>query len=146
MDAEKKIIVRVRAIIIDEGKLLVVKHSPTAKFTALPGGHLEWGEDIQECLIREIIEELGVTPEIGRLLYVNNFIEKETDQSIEFFFEVTNSHEFKNLENLERTHAFEIAEIIWASPADSIPLRPKSLWEDFTTGKILSNEVRYLSD
>jgi ADP-ribose pyrophosphatase YjhB (NUDIX family) len=146
MDTEKKIIVRVRAIIIDEGRLLIVKHSPTAKFTALPGGHLEWGEDIQECLAREIIEELGIKPEIGRLLYINNFIEKETDQSIEFFFEVTNSHEFKNLENLERTHAFEIAEIIWASPTDSIAMRPKGVWEDFKIGKILSDEVKYLSD
>jgi ADP-ribose pyrophosphatase YjhB (NUDIX family) len=146
MDTQKNIVIRTRAIIIDEGKLLVVRHSKEAKYTALPGGHLEWGEDIKGCLIREIIEELGITPEIGRLLYINNFIEKETRQSIEFFFEVTNSHEFKNLENLERTHAFELAEIIWASPADSNPLRPGRVWEDFKNGMILSDIVRYLNE
>jgi 8-oxo-dGTP pyrophosphatase MutT (NUDIX family) len=61
-------------VILHEDKLLVVKHSPEDTFVALPGGHLEWSEDIKECLKREMIEELGVAPEIGRLLYINNLL------------------------------------------------------------------------
>ena len=71
----KRFVIRCRAIILYEGKLLAVKHSHNANFAVLPGGHLEWKEDIKEGLRREIVEELGVVPEIGRLLYVNNFMD-----------------------------------------------------------------------
>lgn len=73
MENEKNTIVRVRGIIISESKLLVVKHAHDTSFAALPGGHLEWEEDVKECISREIIEELGIIPQIGRLLYINNF-------------------------------------------------------------------------
>lgn len=127
-----------------EGKLLLVKHSEDADFTALPGGHLEWGEDIKECLRREIVEELGVEPEIGRLLYINTFIDGETTQPIEFFFEVKNGHQYADTEKLTRTHAHEISAIIWASPDDDIIILPKKFGEYFRAGKILADEPRYI--
>ena len=144
MQKDRKIVVRARGIILCEGKLLVVKHPHNTSFSALPGGHLEWKEDIRECLRREIIEELGVNPEIGRLLYVNNFIDKDDMQSIEFFFEITNAHEYKNIENIKRTHAHEIAEICWVNPNDIVPLLPKTLGGDFKKGEILSDQIKYI--
>ncbi len=144
MENKKKTIVRVRGIIISEGKLLVVKHSHNTSFAALPGGHLEWDEDIKESLVREIVEELGTIPKIGRLLYINNFTDANNTQSIEFFFEIQNSEDYKNLENKTRTHAHEIAEICWITPTDTIQLLPKELREDFKNGKIPSEEVRFL--
>jgi mutator protein MutT len=49
-----------KAIIQDEsGKVLVVKENQD--FWSLPGGGLEHGETAQECLKREIQEEIGVT-------------------------------------------------------------------------------------
>ena len=143
---EKKIIIRARAIILHDGKLLVVRHSHDSSFAALPGGHLEWGENIKECLSREIIEELGVTPEIGRLLYINNFIEKDIVQSVEFFFEIINSDEFVNLENLTRTHAHELFEIKWVEHNDLINILPQSFDKDFKMGKVISDQVRFLQD
>src|SRR3989338_3409870 len=121
--SSKKIVINCRAIILDEGKLLVVKHPHNTSFAALPGGHLEWGEDIKECLRREIIEELGVNPEIGRLLYINNYMDADIKQEVQFFFEVTNSHEYKNIENIARTHAHEIAEVLWVKSTDTINIR-----------------------
>ncbi|MCX6751999.1 MAG: NUDIX domain-containing protein [Candidatus Nomurabacteria bacterium] len=146
MEKDKKFVVRVRGIILFDDELLIVKHPHDTSFCALPGGHLEWGEDIKECLRREIIEELGVNPDIGRLLYINNFMDGDTKQSIEFFFEITNSHEYKNIDHLKKTHAYEIAEVCWIKPSDNIPLKPKSLWEDFKKGNILSDQVRYIHD
>ncbi|MDO8659302.1 MAG: NUDIX domain-containing protein [Candidatus Parcubacteria bacterium] len=144
MEKDKKTIVRVRGVILDENKLLVVKHAHDTSFAALPGGHLEWNEDIKECLSREIVEELGVVPQIDRLLYINNFTDANNIQSIEFFFEILNTKDYKNTTNKTRTHAHEISEICWINPDDTISLLPKGFFEDFKNGKIFSNEVRYL--
>jgi 8-oxo-dGTP diphosphatase len=146
MQETKKFIIRCRAIIFDEGKLLVVKHPHDTSFAVLPGGHLEWGENIKEGLSREITEELGVNPEIGRLLYINNFMDGDNVQSIEFFFEVLNSSEYKNIENITKTHAHEIAETLWIESSDAVILKPKELWEDFKMGKIFSDQVRYINN
>lgn len=143
MMEDKKIVIRCRGIILCQGKLLLVRHPKDTSFAALPGGHLEWGEDVQECLTREIVEELGIEPDIGRLLYINTFVDKRNVQSVEFLFEIKNGSQYINIENLNRTHAHELAEIIWASPADTIRILPKKIEEDFRVGKILANEPRY---
>lgn len=146
MSEEKKFIIRCRGVILHEGKLLVVRHRADASFTALPGGHLEWGEDVRECLTREIIEELGVEPQIGRLLYVNTFVDSNNKQPIEFFFEVLNGAEYVNSEQLERSHAHELAEILWASPDNDLGILPQRLAEDFKNGVIIAEETRYIKN
>ena len=145
MDKNKKFLIKCRAIILHGGKMLVVRHKES-NFVALPGGHLEYGEDLKESLKREIIEELGVEPEISRLLYINTYQEKGLTQYVEFFFEVTNGDKYLDVEKLNRTHAHELAEIVWISSSDNVHFLPKKLKEDFQTGKIISDELRYLSD
>jgi ADP-ribose pyrophosphatase YjhB (NUDIX family) len=135
--------IRCRAIILHEEKLLVVKHRKDADYYALPGGHLELGESVEEGLVREIVEELGVRPSVGRLLYVHTFEDKDTLQTVEFFFEVLNGAEYLDIAGLERTHAHELAEIRWASPSDGLRILPKGVTVDFAHGSLLSNAVRY---
>lgn len=144
MEENKKFVIRCRAIILHQGKLLVVRHADDTSFVALPGGHLEWGEDVKDCLSREIIEELGVRPEIGRLLYVNTFEDKNSIQPVEFFFEVTNGGDYLDIEKLTRSHAHELFEINWACPTDNIKILPQKMGQDFKEGKILSDEIRYI--
>lgn len=141
---DKKIVIRCRAIILHEGKLLVVKHTPDSTFLALPGGHLEWGENVKECMRREVIEELGVEPKTGRLLYINNFIGTDNVHSIEFFFEITNGADYVDCEKLMRSHSAEIAKMIWASPSENINILPKTVNDDFKAGKLISDEVRFI--
>jgi len=142
---DKKIIIKVRAIILHEGRLLVVRH-PHDTSLALPGGKLEWGEDVKECLSREIIEELGVKPDIGRLFYVNTFTQEDGKHYVEFFFEIKNGADYLDTEKLARSHSHEIAEIIWMGPMDDGNILPKTLAGDFKAGKIVSDEVRYIKD
>lgn len=144
MNETKKIVVRTRAVIVHEGKLLLVRHHHDTSFAALPGGNLEWGEGVKECLRRELVEELGAQPEIGRLLYVNTFIDRNNAQSVEFFFEVGNSGDYADLDGKERSHAHELVELFWAGPDDRVRILPEALQADFEAGDLLSDEVRFI--
>lgn len=136
--------IRARAIILHEGKLLIVKHTPKVDFYVLPGGHVEAGESIPECVRREIIEELGVEPVVGRLLYVNQFTNAAGLPTIDLFFEVTNGADFLDLTKHDRTHAFELSEIRWISPEDDARLLPGRLAEDFKKGKVMHEGVIFI--
>jgi len=142
---KKDIIIKVRGVIVHDNKLLIVKHKES-QFMALPGGHLEYGEDVITCLKRELVEELGVLPEIGRLLYINTFFNDNKTEYVEFFFEVKNGEEYLNIEELERTHAHELAEILWISPSDNINMLPKQFDEDFKNNKIFEGETKFINE
>ena len=139
---DKKIKIKSRGLIFNEEKLLVVKHKESENI-GLPGGHLEYGEGILDCLKRELFEELGVLPEVGQLLYVNNFLTKDT-QYIEFFFEIKNSKDYLDISSKERTHSFELTELYWLSPDDNLSILPKALNDDFKQRKIDFNNIKFL--
>lgn len=129
--SEEKFIIRCRAIIQEDNKLLVVRH--TGKdYYSLPGGHLDFGESIKNCIEREIIEELGVKPEIGKLLYVNSFVNDTIKQYVEFFFEITNTKDFRDIEKLKSgTHLHELDEIRWVDKDETNEIRPNEIGTDF---------------
>ena len=127
--------VRCRTIILNQGKMLVVRHSPEASFWALPGGHLEYGEGLEACAEREIVEELGIAPDIGRLLYMHTF-ESGGVHSVEFLFEVLNGAMYGDLSKLSGTHSYELADIRWVSPADDVRILPARVATDFKAGEI----------
>ena len=61
----------VGAIVADgQGRLLMIKrgHEPGAGLWSIPGGRIEPGETDAEALVREMIEETGLTVEVGRLI------------------------------------------------------------------------------
>jgi 8-oxo-dGTP pyrophosphatase MutT (NUDIX family) len=53
-----------RGIIIDSDYILVA-HAKNADNTFLPGGHLEFNEDLKKTLAREIKEEFGIDCTVG---------------------------------------------------------------------------------
>ncbi len=56
------------AAIIEEGRLLIARRMDgegTVGLWELPGGKVEPGETPEECLKRELLEELGIEAEIG---------------------------------------------------------------------------------
>lgn len=136
--------IAVRAIIVREGKLLCVqlKAKDGAKqedmFWCVPGGGLDDYEDIQTGLERELLEETGVKPVIGALLYVQQY---KTDQQeyLEFMFHVQNAEDFVDINLHSTSHgAVEIHEIAFVEPATSnlLPLflRSTNIEQDIVLG------------
>jgi 8-oxo-dGTP diphosphatase len=61
----------VGAVVTDpQGRLLMIKRGrePGAGLWSIPGGRIEPGETDAEALVREMLEETGLTVEVGRLL------------------------------------------------------------------------------
>jgi len=61
----------VGAVAMDvHGRLLMIKrgHEPGAGLWSIPGGRIEPGETDAQALVREMLEETGLTVEVGRLL------------------------------------------------------------------------------
>jgi 8-oxo-dGTP pyrophosphatase MutT (NUDIX family) len=72
-------------------------------FWCLPGGKVDGDETIQDALAREIVEELGIQPVIGPLLYVQQLNLKDT-QRIEFYFKLENASDFTSINLAKTTH------------------------------------------
>jgi ADP-ribose pyrophosphatase YjhB (NUDIX family) len=132
--------IAVRAIVVHEGKLLCVKHKGYGGFAkrsvnywCTPGGGVDAGESLTAALEREMIEETGVNAAVGNLLYIQQFITEDkaypgTDmEHLDFFFHVTNSADFLNIDLSKTSHGvLEIAEIGFIDPAEP-SLLPKFL-------------------
>jgi len=64
-------IVRPTGILIEDGKILIVKQEVSEqRHWSLPGGVLEFGETIEQCLVREMKEETGLDVKVKDLLYI----------------------------------------------------------------------------
>jgi 8-oxo-dGTP diphosphatase len=82
---------RVSGICIQNDEILLVKHLSIGQVNILwapPGGGMQFGETAQECLKREMFEECGLDVEIGKLLFVNEYLDSPL-HAIELFFEIT---------------------------------------------------------
>jgi len=75
---EQKIINASKGLILRKGKALILQRShyddTFAGTWEFPGGKLEFGERLEDCLRREIREETRLEVEIERLLYANTFL------------------------------------------------------------------------
>lgn len=70
---------RVCAVMISDGKILAMRDERSPYFY-LPGGRVELGETAEHAVIREVREELGITPKIARPLWLNQaFFTEDVD-------------------------------------------------------------------
>jgi 8-oxo-dGTP diphosphatase len=64
-----------KAIIVRDNNLLVLaKKDSQGRYYLLPGGGQNHGETLEQALLRECLEEIGTVVEIGKLLFVREFI------------------------------------------------------------------------
>lgn len=93
--------VRVYGILMNEKEevLLSDENRFGRKFTKFPGGGLEHGEGLKECVKREFMEELHLDVEVGELIYLTDFYQQsafnDNDQIISVYYKVESSEASK---------------------------------------------------
>ncbi|MCX7820825.1 MAG: NUDIX hydrolase [Brevinematales bacterium] len=77
--------IRLEAILFNkEGKLLLIEHEKNYKrYWVLPGGHLEFMEKFEHCIIRELKEELCLkNVKVTDLCFVDEYINKGKERHV----------------------------------------------------------------
>ncbi len=80
----------VSGIIISEGKVLVEKRrtddAADPGLIAIPGGHVEIGESVEDAIVREMREELGIAVKKTRFIGVESWVASDGEgQRIHYF-------------------------------------------------------------
>jgi 8-oxo-dGTP diphosphatase len=80
--------VGVGAVVIKNSNVLLVRRGipPSEGLWAIPGGHVELGETLQETAEREILEETGIVIKAGEPIYAFDLIEQDDSGRIRFHF------------------------------------------------------------
>lgn len=120
--------VNVRGIIVKDGKLFAVRHynedGSIRDAWCTPGGGLDDGETLHEGIRREMLEETGVEPVIGKLLWIYQFkrsqpVAGKGSECLEFFFHITNADDYTMIDLSKSTHGLqEIAEVAFVNPKE----------------------------
>lgn len=89
----KKFNIRVYGICESAGDVLLSHEKKDGySFTKFPGGGLEWGEGIEDCLKREFYEELGITIELHDIFYLTDYFQlsafDKDDQLVSIYYRV----------------------------------------------------------
>ncbi len=121
------------AVIVDRGRILITRRPPgthLAGYWEFPGGKQEQGEGLEDCLRREIEEELGLTVRVGRkLLAVEH----------EYASKIVSLHVFHCLPVAGRLIPKEDQEIRWVSPSElpayRFPAPDRALIERLSSGQ-----------
>ncbi len=88
-----KMIASAYLFLVNDGKILLSRRFHTGYEDgnySVPAGHVEDGETLIECLIREAKEEIGIEIEKKDVSLVHVMHRKEMDIRVDFFFTIKN--------------------------------------------------------
>jgi ADP-ribose pyrophosphatase YjhB (NUDIX family) len=110
--------IRITAVVLRNDNILLVEQNvDNGRGWSLPGGGLDEGETLEEGIIRELIEETGVTVKLKELLYVCDYIREDRHVvHITFLAEAPNDNIGETMPGLDENPIKSIAYV----PIDEI--------------------------
>jgi mutator protein MutT len=110
-------IVGVGAVIVDDGKVVLVRrrHEPLKGHWSLPGGTVEVGETLEAALAREMLEETGLTVDVGPVIEVFDRITRDDQRRVRYHFVLIDYLCWPAGGRLRA--GSDVDEAIWADPA-----------------------------
>ena len=136
MFRRKSLRIRVSAILIKDGKILLIAHKKNNDvYWLLPGGGVNFGESLKHALKREIKEELGVS--INNIVFFGNFSGKSI-----FDDRIIDLHAYVVDLSGELKPQSEIEELKWINKDyNKQGIKVGSLLEDFIIPKLIQNKM-----
>lgn len=127
---------RVGAIIIHDGKLLIVKNKKASYYYSV-GGRVKFNETTQEAVVREVMEETGIKMEVERSLFFHEQFFEEKDAG-EHFHEIAVYYLMQDTEELQKircnsyTDRGAAEELVWipVDQLDQYTILPKSVIQE----------------
>jgi len=116
--------IRVAALIFLDGRIVVVRHRrKNSRYYLLPGGGVEWGETLEQALIREVAEETGLQIQVERVLLVSDTIDPNGNRHVvNVVFEAKVSKRPATMNS--RDKRVEAIELITTAELTRLDLRP----------------------
>ncbi len=112
--------ITVRGIIFKDGKLFAQKlkiNDSERDYWCTPGGGLDPNESLYDGLVRELIEETGIMPKIGKLMFVQQYADPHKE-FLEFFFHIENPEAYHTVDLASTTHGtIEVARCEFIDPS-----------------------------
>jgi mutator protein MutT len=109
--------VGVGAVIVDEGKVLLVKrkYEPLKGQWSLPGGMVEIGETLEAALAREMLEETALRVDVGPVIEVFDRIMRDEERRVRYHFVLIDYLCWPAGGSLQA--GSDVEEAVWADPA-----------------------------
>jgi 8-oxo-dGTP diphosphatase len=81
-------IVGVGGVVIDAGKVVLIKrkYEPLKGHWSLPGGMVEVGETLEAALTRELLEETGLSVDVGPVIEVFDRITRDEERRVRYHY------------------------------------------------------------
>ena len=142
-----EVVIRTKGLIINSKNEISLGYSH--KTYQFPGGHLEKGESLEECLIREIKEETGIElkdysmkPFYKTVYYTKNYYSSGKNRKNEIYFYIIKTDEVvdmanSNLDDWEKSGNYEIRVV----PVDEVKDILNSTIKDNTLNEVIYKEM-----
>lgn len=133
-----KIVVALKGFIVNEGKVLIVQREKDDEIGGgtweCVGGKIEFGEDLETALLREVQEEVGLSVTVEKILYATTFKTEPTRQVVILTY-LCSSNSKEAILSKEHSH------YKWATKDQLRLLLPQEIISDFEKHNVFSLEI-----
>ena len=136
MEKKKKVRNSAKAVIMRDGKLLVIiKRVQDGPYAVLPGGGQEWGETLPDALMRECLEEIATEVRVRKLLFIREYRSNQHEfagispdvHQVEFYFKCKVSKDYEPSQGHLPDNGQEEVRWVAVDKLDSVQLYPRTI-------------------